>query len=104
MPPDPAHRERLLKWALLAAIFLAAAPELFAALESQILLDMLGATLFATAFIAGARLALLDLGGRLRKFLVPSAPVAFIAVAYLDCWLASITAGICSIRAIWSEL
>ena len=74
--PDPARRERFLKIAIVLAISLCAGPELYAALELQILLDLLGASLFTVAFVAGAKLALLDLVDNLRRVWLPVAPAA----------------------------
>lgn len=57
---DPtASRERRtaqLQACIAIAIALAAGPEVFAAMEMTVLLEMLGATLFLTAFAAGAKL------------------------------------------------
>lgn len=51
----------------------AAGPEIAAATEMRILLELLGATLFTTAFIAGARLVLLELRTRVSDmFLLPA--------------------------------
>src|SRR5262245_28144255 len=86
---DPAQRERVLKVVLLLAIFLCAGPELITALEMQILLDLLGATLFTVAFVAGGKLVLLTLGENLRRFALPIAPAALICIAYAEWWLAS---------------
>ena len=100
---DPSRRERVLKFVILMAIFMSAGPELVAALEMQILLDLLGATLFTAAFIAGAKLALLGLVESLRRHLLPTAPVALIFVAYADWWLGTIAAGMVSVHAVWKS-
>jgi hypothetical protein len=92
-------RDGLLKLVIVAAILLAAGPELVAALELQILLEVLGATLFLTAFAAGARLALLNLALRFRDVVLPAAPVAFILIAYAEWWLAYAATCIASIQA-----
>lgn len=98
------NRERVLKFVIVAAIFLSAGPELTAAIELRILLEILGATLFTVAFVAGAKLAFLNLVESLRRFLVPAAPVALIALAYAEWWLASATACVASARALWEVL
>src|SRR5688500_5380508 len=87
--PDPARREAVLKVILVVAICLCAGPEMVAAIELQILLELLGPVLFMTAFFAGAKLLFMSLVERLRSILVPAAPAALIFVAYLDGWLAS---------------
>ena len=101
---DPARREALLKFVIVATIFLCAGPEIVAAIELQILLEMLGATLFMTAFVAGAKLAFINLGQKLRSPLLPMAPVALIFIAYIDFWLASVAAGFASVHALWTLL
>ena len=101
---DKAPREALLKFVIVAAIFLCAGPELVAALELQILLELLGATLFVTAFIAGAKLAFLSLVENFRSLLLPVAPVALIFVAYIDWWLASAATCIASVHGLWAML
>jgi hypothetical protein len=65
--------ETLLRIAILALIAMAAGPEIFAAIEMQILLELLGAALFTTAFIAGARLVLLNLRDVVSHLLFPIA-------------------------------
>jgi hypothetical protein len=102
MSPDPARREAFLKVVIVAAIFLLAGPELVAALEWQVLVEMLGATLFTTAMIAGAKLALMNLGERLRGSLLPVAPVALLCIAYFEWWLASAAALVASAQAVWT--
>ena len=93
---DHARREALLKFVIVAAIFLCAGPEIVAAIELQILLEMLGVTLFMTAFVAGAKLVFINLGEKLRSPLLPMAPVALLFIAYIDFWLASVAAGFAS--------
>ena len=97
---SPARREALLKVVIVAVIFLAAGPEIIAALELQILLEMLGVTLFMTAFSAGAKLAFLNLVESLRNVLLPVAPVAFIFIAYTEWWLASAATCFASVQAL----
>jgi hypothetical protein len=99
--PDPARRERFLKLVIVLAICLSAGPELYAALELQILLELLGATLFTVAFIAGAKLALLNLVDNLRRVWLPVAPAALMILAYAEWWLASTAAFIASAQALW---
>ena len=99
---DPARREAFLKAVLVVGIFLCAGPEIVAAIELQILLEMLGTTLFITAFIAGAKLALINLREKLRSPLLPMAPVALIFIAYIDLWLASVAACFASVHALWA--
>lgn len=70
------RREALLKLAIVAAIFMLAGPEIFAAIEMQILLELLGVALFTTAFIAGARLALSQAVGLVMNLFLPVPHVA----------------------------
>jgi hypothetical protein len=98
LTPDPKRRAAFLKVIIVAAIMLSAGPEMVAAMELRILLEILGVTLFTTAFIAGARLVLLILGENLRSLWLPVAPVALVAIAYAEWWLATAAAGIASIH------
>jgi hypothetical protein len=102
--PDPARRERFLKFAIIAAIFLSAGPELIAALELQVLLELLGATMFTVAFVAGAKLIFLDFVASLRRILLPVVPVALMFLAFAEWWLASIAACVASTQALWEIL
>jgi hypothetical protein len=70
--------ESIWKFLIVIAIGLAAGPDIFAALEMRILLEILGAALFTTAFIAGGRLLLDDLRMRACDLLVPPAQRALI--------------------------
>ena len=99
---SPERREAVLKFAIVTVICLCAGPEIFAAIELQILLELLGATLFMTAFIAGARLVLANLGEILRNVALPLAPVAFIFLAYVEWWLATASACVASLHALWA--
>jgi hypothetical protein len=63
--------EQIWKFLIVMAIGLAAGPELVAALEMRILLELLGAALFTTAMIVGAQVLLLDLRCRAKYILVP---------------------------------
>jgi hypothetical protein len=65
------QREQIWKFLIVIAIGLAAGPDFFAALEMRILLEILGAALFTTAFIAGGQLFLWELRSRARDILVP---------------------------------
>jgi hypothetical protein len=100
MSPDLKRREAFLKFVIVVAITLSAGPEIFAAMEMRILLELLGVTLFTTAFIAGARLILLSISDNLRRYLLP-APAAFIAVAFADAWLGVAAACMTSIHSLW---
>jgi hypothetical protein len=61
------------KFLIAVAIMTAAGPEIAAGLEMLTLLELLGATLFTTAFIAGAKLVLLELRTRISDmFLLPA--------------------------------
>jgi hypothetical protein len=64
---------------IVVAIGLAAGPDLFAALEMRVLLELLGTALFMTAFGAGAKLALLQIAQLTRNMV---APVTHVAVFY----------------------
>jgi hypothetical protein len=68
--------ETLLRCAILALIAMLAGPEIIAAIEMQILLELLGAALFTTAFVAGARLALSQAVGLVMNLLLPAPHVA----------------------------
>lgn len=100
----PTRRENLLKLVILATIAICAGPEIFAALELQILLELLGASLFAVAFIAGAKLAMLRTAEILRDHALHAAPVALMTLAYADWWLGSIAASTVSAHALWKSV
>ena len=70
--------EAIWKFFIVIAIGLAAGPDFFAALEMRILLEILGAALFTTAFYAGGRLLLDDLRLRACDLLVPPAQRALL--------------------------
>jgi hypothetical protein len=57
------------------AITLAAGPEIFAAMEMTALLEVLGASLFLTAFGAGAKLTALSVYRAARNIALPAAEV-----------------------------
>lgn len=98
---DLKRREAFLKFLIVVAIMLSAGPELATALEMRILLEILGATLFMTVFVAGARFTLLSLGETMRSALLAVAPVALIVIAYAEWWLGSAVACITSAHALW---
>jgi hypothetical protein len=54
----------ILKFLIVIAIGLAAGPEFVMAMEMRILLELLGAALFTTAFVVGGELVLLELRTR----------------------------------------
>ena len=70
--------EAIWKFLIVIAIGLAAGPDIFAALEMRILLELLGAALFTTAFIVGGRLLLIELRIRACDLLVPPAQRALL--------------------------
>lgn len=70
--PDEPQSQMVWHLAILALLAIAAGPELAAYMELRILLEILGVALFTTAFIAGARLVLFQLGAVLREMLVPA--------------------------------
>jgi hypothetical protein len=70
--------EAIWKFLIIIAIGLAAGPDIFAALEMRILLELLGAALFTTAFIVGGELLLTDLRTRACDILVPPAQRALL--------------------------
>ena len=67
------ERKRLLHYLIILAIGLAAGPDIIAAMEMRILLELLGATLFLTVFATGARLALEPSLSLLENALLPGA-------------------------------
>ena len=66
-------KPKLLRLLILVAIAIAAGPEVFAAMELQLLLELLGATLFVTSFAWGARLAVRQVITRALNLLIPAA-------------------------------
>lgn len=60
------------------AIAVAYGPEIFAAMEMTVILELLGASLFLTAFAAGARLMLIDVSRKLYDLVIPAAQMAVI--------------------------
>jgi hypothetical protein len=68
----------LLQAVLAFAIAVAWGPEIFAAMEMTALLEMLGASLFLTAYAAGAKLKAIELGRALHDIVLPTAHVALI--------------------------
>ena len=74
VPPDLLWRRKaLLHMAIAMAIALAAGPEIIAAMEMTTLLELLGASLFLTAFRAGAVLVLLRLWDAFCRVALPAA-------------------------------
>lgn len=67
----PGRRELLLKMLLVAAIMMMAGPELLPAIEMTTLLELLGATLFLTAFGSALRLLVQDAGRFVVDLLFP---------------------------------
>ena len=98
IPLDSKSRETILKLLIVAMIMLSAGPELVPALELRILLELLGATLFMTAYAVGARFAVWSLGQNLRGLLLAVAPTALMVVAFWDLWLGTVAAMVASIH------
>jgi hypothetical protein len=73
--PDDARRRALLQAAIGFAIVSSAGPEIFAAMEMTALLEVLGASLFLTAFAAGAKVAALNLWRAARNIALPAAQI-----------------------------
>jgi hypothetical protein len=71
-----ARRMTLMQAAIALAIFVAWGPEIFAAMEMTALLEMLGASLFLTAYAAGARLAAKTLWRTAYDILLPAAQMS----------------------------
>jgi hypothetical protein len=69
---------RALQVLIALAIAVAYGPEIFAAMEMTVILELLGASLFLTAFAAGARLLLTDLSRKLYDLLIAAAQMAVI--------------------------
>jgi len=63
---------------IVIAIALAAGPEIFAAMEMTALLELLGATLFLTAFAAGAKLVVLNMWSALCRIALPTPQLAVV--------------------------
>src|SRR5690242_12272512 len=72
----PERRELLLKVLLVGAIFAMAGPEILPAIEMTTLLELLGATLFLTAFGSALRLLAHDVAGSICNLLAPAPLVA----------------------------
>lgn len=73
-----ALRMVLLQAVIALAIALAAGPEVFAAMEMTTLLEMLGASLFLTAYAAGVKLKAIQAYHVLHSIVLPGAQVAVI--------------------------
>jgi len=78
--PTASHDRRiaLLQASIAIAIALAAGPEIFAAMEMTALLELLGATLFLTAFAAGAKLVALSLWSAFCRIALPAPLLAVV--------------------------
>jgi hypothetical protein len=74
----PIRWQPALYWMLLIGIFLAAGPEIAAAIELTALVDILGAALFLTAFVSGFKLLLIDAARFVQRILLPVVPLAAI--------------------------
>ena len=75
------RRDALLFTAIALAISLAAGPEIFAAMEMTTLLELLGASLFMTAFTAGAKLALTGLWSAIGRLVLPAPQLVIVRFA-----------------------
>jgi hypothetical protein len=62
----------LLHAVIVIAIALAAGPEVILAMEMTTLLEMLGASLFLTAYLAGAKLAITNVARSVWDFILPA--------------------------------
>lgn len=69
-------RITLLQAAIAIAIAIAAGPEVIAAMEMTMLLELLGASLFLTAFAAGAKLAAMTLCRAVYNIVIPAAQMS----------------------------
>ena len=72
------RRTALLQAGIAIAIALAAGPEVFAAMEMTALLELLGATLFLTAFAAGVKLVALRMWRALCRISLPAPQLAIV--------------------------
>jgi len=72
------RRIALLQAGIALAIALASGPEIFAAIELTTLLELLGASLFLTAFAAGAKLTAMSLWRAACNILLPAGQIAVI--------------------------
>lgn len=78
-PADGQARRMVLLQAFIAlAIALASGPEIFLAMEMTTLLELLGASLFLTAFATGAKLTALRVWHAARDIFLPAAQVFII--------------------------
>lgn len=106
------QREQIWKFLIVVAIGMAAGPDFFAALEMRILLEILGAALFTTAFIAGGQLVLWELRNWISQALLLPAQLSVLRsdaglsekstaisclLAYWDWWLACLTLIACGL-------
>lgn len=72
------RRLALLHLVILVAIPLAAGPEIILAMEMTTLLEMLGASLFLTAYLAGAKLSAITIARSVWEFVLPTPHVSVI--------------------------
>lgn len=78
VPMKVLKHEKFWKFLIIAAICVAAGPEIFLAMEMRILLELLGVALFTTVFAVGAEYVLLELRSRLHDmFLWPAQRALF---------------------------
>lgn len=70
--------EAIWKFLIVIAIGLAAGPEIVMAMEMRILLELLGAALFTTAFVVGGELVLLEIRTRVVDMFLPPAHLALL--------------------------
>jgi hypothetical protein len=72
------RRIALLQAGIAIAIALAAGPEIIATMEMTALLELLGATLFLTAFAAGAKLLALSMWSAFCRIALPAPQLAIV--------------------------
>lgn len=75
---DPERWERFVRFALMAGILSLAGPEIFAAIELTLLVELLGAGLFLTAYRAAFKALAIDVSRFLGGLLLPPLPVAIL--------------------------
>jgi hypothetical protein len=73
-----ARRMMILQMVIAFAIMVAAGPEIIAAMELTTLLELMGASLFLTAYAAGARLVAISILRAVQGLVLPSAHVSVI--------------------------
>ena len=70
--------EQIWKFLIVIAIGLSAGPEIVLAMEMRILLELLGAALFTTAFVVGGELFVLEIRTRVVDMILPPAHLALL--------------------------